>query len=155
MSLRDKVIKDLSRLIVFSSQMIYLCYNVVASHLNMLSFVGMMGIGRIAGLFHAHPGRALHRMIGTVHQWAQRLGAFFYPDRILESVAVAHPTHTIQRIGDGLKQSFLPKEPGQFPPLFLTPIDLGLSPGQKRKDGSLDASVNSSTKTDISSRSSP
>lgn len=90
--------KDLSRLIVFVTQAVYLPYTLVSSLLKMASFTMAMTVGRIAGLFNAKPAQFMYGFLASVHVFFRGVGEFFYPARALKSVAVAHPTHTIKKI---------------------------------------------------------
>ncbi len=94
----DTVKKDLSRLVVFASYVLYLPYTLAATMVKMTAYLSSMTIGRIAGLFDAKPGHYLHRSFATVHAFFRKVGEYIFPVRVLKDVAVAHPTHTIREV---------------------------------------------------------
>jgi hypothetical protein len=93
--LLDKTKKDLSRLIVTTTQVVYLLYSLAATMVKMFSYLGAMAIGRVAGLFDGKPAHAMHKMFASVHTWMRSMGEFFYPAKAMKHVAVAHPTDTM------------------------------------------------------------
>lgn len=94
----DKIKKDLSRLIVLTSYLIYIPYTLVSTYAKTASFTASMIIGRVASLFDAKPAHFIHKGFASVHAFFRWLGEFIYPARALKDVTVAHPTHTIKEI---------------------------------------------------------
>ncbi len=121
-SLLDKSKKDLSRLIVFTTHMLYIPYTLITSLVKMTASIGMMILGRIAGLFDAKPAHALHRAFAAMHTFFREVGEFLFPARVLKEVAIAHPIHTIgevessyvkliTRIGESARTAILARVP--------------------------------------------
>jgi hypothetical protein len=94
----DHVKKDLSRLFVLASYLLYMPYTWLACLFKIIVYPAMMLVGRIAGLFNLKPAHACHRFFANVHNFMRNLGEWLYPVRALKSVAIAHPVHTIREI---------------------------------------------------------
>lgn len=94
-ALFDKIKKDLSRLIVLTTNVTYLFYSLASAFIKMLAYLGTMAIGRVAGLFDANPAHTLHRVFASIHTFIRSIGEYFYPARAMKSVASSHPTDTM------------------------------------------------------------
>ncbi|WP_028388492.1 hypothetical protein [Legionella fairfieldensis] len=94
--LSNRVVKDLSRLMVAAIGVIHLVYNLMASQIKALAYTVNMLVNRLAGIFGWHPGHAMHKLFSNVHVFFDRLGEIFYPARLIKHVNVAHPAHTIR-----------------------------------------------------------
>lgn len=91
----DKIKKDLSRLLVVATNITYLLYSLTAVLIKMACYLGIMALGRVAGLFDGKPAHAIHSLFASAHNLMRSIGEFFYPARAMKSVAVAHPTDTM------------------------------------------------------------
>ncbi len=96
----DKAKKDLSRLIVVTTNLTYLVYTLVATPVKMTAYLSVMAVGRIAGLFNAKPAHITHRFFASAHNFFRTLGEFFYPVRAMKEVASAHPTDTMFKVNN-------------------------------------------------------
>ena len=94
----DKIAKDLSRLVVFASNLAHLLYTGLAVAPKAVAYCLTMLIGRIAGLFDAKPAHAIHKMFASIHAGFRSVSEFIYPVRALKSIEVANPVHTIKEI---------------------------------------------------------
>ena len=96
----DKTKKDLSRLIVFTTHMLYLPYTLFSSLVKTMAYIVTMVIGRVGGLFDAKPAHSIHQAFASLHVFFRRMGEYFYPAGILKAVTVANSTHTIKQVED-------------------------------------------------------
>ena len=95
--LADMVKKDLSRLLVLGTYVIYLPYTALSSLLKMAATLVTMSIGRVAGLIGGNPAYYIYKGMAEVHNVMRRVGEFFYPARAIKHVETAHPTDTIKK----------------------------------------------------------
>jgi uncharacterized protein (UPF0335 family) len=91
----DHLKKDTMRVVNAVSKMTYLLYIGVATFVKMFAYLGIMAIGRVAGLFDAKPGHASHRIFATVHNMMRSMGEFLYPTRAMKDISIAHPNDTM------------------------------------------------------------
>ena len=98
-NLYNKTVKDLSRLLVFGSHLIYLPYMAFSAVIKAASYVCIMAVGRIAAFFDIKTAHAIHQSFARIHTFFKSIGDFIYPAAILKSVSIAHPTHTINQVG--------------------------------------------------------
>jgi len=94
-ALAERAAKDLSRLIVCLNFLLYSAYTLVTTHVKMIAFVLAMLIGRIAAIFGARPGHAIHSAFAAVNGLFRKMAEFLYPARALKHVEVADPVHTL------------------------------------------------------------
>jgi hypothetical protein len=94
----NKVTKDLSRLIVFSNNIIKLIYTGLTVLPKAIAYTLTMFVGRIAGLFDAKPAHAIHKIFAAIHTSFKYISELFYPVRALKSIEVANPIHTINAV---------------------------------------------------------
>ena len=104
MYLVDKIKKDLTRLIVFTNQMLYLPYTLMSSLLKVTASVITMAIGRFGGLFDAKPAHSMYKVFASLHSFFRYMGEVFYPAGTLKDVIAAHPAHIIKEIEDSYVQ---------------------------------------------------
>ncbi|KTD16789.1 hypothetical protein [Legionella jordanis] len=95
-SLKDKLSKDLSRILVAFTYACFVCFNIGSSIIKVFSYTTNMIIGRIAALFDWHPGHAMHRFFGAVHTKIRGMMEWLYPVRIIKNVVSASPAHIIR-----------------------------------------------------------
>lgn len=93
-----KTAKDLSRIIVASSNLLYIVTNLVGSQLKAFTYTGAMLIARFAAFFDYHPGHAMHKAFAGIHSLYRKIGEFLYPARVLKSVGYADPVHTVNQV---------------------------------------------------------
>ncbi|MCL9685509.1 hypothetical protein [Legionella maioricensis] len=102
--LYDKITRDLSRLLVFSTHLLYLAYTGLSVLVKPLAYVLGMMFGRVAALFDVKPGHAMHGAFAGVHTFFRSVGEFLYPNQILKSITVAHPSHTVNETDGSYKK---------------------------------------------------
>ncbi len=124
--LYDKVTRDLSRLLVFSTQLLYLGYTGLGVLVKPLAYVLGMMFGRIAALFDVKSGHAMHGAFAAIHTFFRSIGEFLYPNHILKGIAVAHPTHTINETEGSYKK--LLTQMGEVKPVFTEELQQGTNP---------------------------
>jgi hypothetical protein len=97
-ALVNKTEKDLTRLIVFASYMMYLPYLFASTMVKTAAYLCTMTIGRVAGIFSWKPGHFFHQIFAGLHNSARTVTEYFYPTNILKSVEVAHPNSTMKEV---------------------------------------------------------
>ncbi|KTD51530.1 hypothetical protein Lqui_0374 [Legionella quinlivanii] len=93
----EKTKKDLTRLVTFSSSMVFLFYSGFSSIIKSFVYTAEMGIARIAGLFGAKPGHATHRFFASTHKSMRYAGEALYPVRAVKDVSTADPRAVIEK----------------------------------------------------------
>ncbi len=120
--LYEKITRDLSRLLVVSTHLLYLAYTGLSVLVRPLAYVLGMAFGRVAALFDVKPGHAMHGFFASVHTFFRRIGEFLHPTQILKSTTVAHPTHTVNENEGSYKK--LLTQMGEVKPLSLSTEEL-------------------------------
>lgn len=100
MQLVNQAKRDLSRLLVFTTQVAYIPYIILTTFTKMLGHLVTMACGRVMSLFGIDSAHVFHRLFASAHVFFRSVGEYFYPTRALRSVAVAHPTHTMLAVED-------------------------------------------------------
>ncbi|BCA94871.1 hypothetical protein TUM19329_12320 [Legionella antarctica] len=103
-ALFEKITRDLSRLLVFSTHLLYLVYTGLSVLVKPPAYVLGMILGRVTALFDVKSGHALHGAFASVHSFFKSIGEFFYPNQILKASVIAHPTHTIHEAEGSYKK---------------------------------------------------
>lgn len=93
-----QVKKDLTRLILFSHQLLNIPYTILSTFIKLAANLVTLTLGRMGGAVNLNSGHALHRMFAKIHVFFRQLSEFFYPARLLKSVEFAHPNHTIRKV---------------------------------------------------------
>ncbi|ASQ46899.1 hypothetical protein [Legionella clemsonensis] len=99
-----KISKDLNRLLIAGSQLMYGCFKVLASPIKALAFTTNMLISRIAALADWLPAHSIHQYFARIHSFFNNLGEWMYPARATKSVIFAHPVHTIKAVEHSYKR---------------------------------------------------
>jgi hypothetical protein len=89
-----KISKDLSRLIVFGVTLGQVLINVVSSIFKMAAYLGVMAVGRVAGLLGKNIAHDAHTFFAYCHVKLNAIAEFFYPARALKFNVVADPKFT-------------------------------------------------------------
>ncbi|CDZ78170.1 hypothetical protein BN59_02478 [Legionella massiliensis] len=135
-ALGKKIIRDLSRLAVATSDAVHLFYNILASQIKALVFTVNMLVGRLAGIFNWHPGHAMHQVFASVHVFFDQIGAFFYPARLIKNTISAHPIHTFNESEQSYHKLLSEFEFGEKSlPLTAKKVDNFPSPLQAKVEG--------------------
>jgi hypothetical protein len=100
MQLVNQAKRDVSRLVVFATQVVYIPYIMLTTFTKMLGHLVTMACGRVMSLFGIDSAHFFHRLFASAHVFFRSVGEYFYPTRVLRSVAVAHPTHTMLAVED-------------------------------------------------------
>jgi hypothetical protein len=90
--------KDLTRLVLFSHQLLNIPYTILSTFVKLAANIITLTLGRIGGVVNLNSGHTLHRMFAKTHLFFRQLSEFFYPVRLLKSVEFAHPNHTIRKV---------------------------------------------------------
>ncbi|CEG57485.1 hypothetical protein [Legionella fallonii] len=104
LDLYDKISKDLSRLLVFATHMLYLVYTALSTLVKPLVYTFNMLFGRIAAFFDIKPGHGFHKVFAASHTFFRNIGEFLYPTQIIKDATVAHPTNTIMQTEESYKK---------------------------------------------------
>ncbi len=121
-SLFEKCKKDLSRLVVFAGFALYIPYTIITTFAKVFAQSATLIVGRIASLFNVKTGQSIYEAIGSIHRFFKMLGEYIYPVSEMKSVAVAHPSHTIKKIGSSYKH--LISQLGEGEQKTKEPVDL-------------------------------
>ncbi len=90
------MIRDLTRLVVFVKEVIGAVYSFVATPFKMVANIIGISLARVTGLFGVDIGHATHVAASYVDTFFDTLGQMMNPGRLLKSVQVAHPNHTVR-----------------------------------------------------------
>jgi hypothetical protein len=92
--LGEKIKKDLSRLLVFISYVLYIPYLFFSTLLKATAYTLEMLGARIMAYFGVLIGRPLHQFFAEIHITSREITETIYPAGILKAVESAHPHHT-------------------------------------------------------------
>lgn len=98
--LKNKILKDLSRVLVFSSELVHTLFRGLSSLTKMQAFTFIMAIGRISSVVNLPTGHFFHQNLAAIHVFFRTVGEFLYPVRATKQVVFAHPAHIIQEADD-------------------------------------------------------
>ena len=98
--LRNKILKDLSRVLVFSAELVHTLFRGISSLTKMQAFTFIMAVGRISSAVNLPTGHFFHQNLAAIHVFFRTVGEFFYPVRATKKVVFAHPAHIIQEADD-------------------------------------------------------
>jgi len=87
----DKIKKDLSRLLVAITTLLYFPYNLITSLFKAIAYVFTMLIGRVAALIGEKPAHALHKAMAAVAVFFRSIGEALYPFDIVKDSALLNP----------------------------------------------------------------
>lgn len=116
-ALWQKIRKDLNRLNVVASNLLFTTVNLLASPFKALASIFSLLLSRIAAFFDYHPAHAVHQGFAAVHETYRDIGSFLSPDRAMKAVVSAHPVHTMNEVAHTYQELFKPFEKNAAPGL--------------------------------------
>ena len=96
-ALARKTSKDLSRLLVFGTELTRVLVSIATSIVKMFAFVITMAVARVSALFNLQPSHATHRFFAHAHVALRKLREVFYPVKAIKHNIVANPKSTVNR----------------------------------------------------------
>lgn len=94
----DKLAKDLSRLLVFQTEVARFIYKVVATPIVLIADVLTLTLTRIAGLFGVPIAHDIYKGFSTIRRGVNVVSGVFDYGAIMKAVGVAEPFDTIKKI---------------------------------------------------------
>lgn len=94
----NKILKDMSRLLVFSSELVHMLFRGFSSLAKTVTFTFIITTGRITSAFNASNGYSAHQKIAAVHAFFRTMGEMLYPASVIKKTVFAHPAHIIQEV---------------------------------------------------------
>jgi hypothetical protein len=90
--------RDLTRLVVFTQEIVRGVYTFAITPVELTYDIVSMVVGRVAAIFGFASGHAFGVLASHLSRAVDWLAQFFTPGRLLKSVQVAHPNHTVRFI---------------------------------------------------------
>lgn len=97
-ALRRKFMKDMSRLVNITSNLLTTMVSLLATPLKLVTSLSTLLIGRFAAFFDKHPGHFLYSGLSLLHQLYRELSALIYPVRTMKANVFANPLHTMNEV---------------------------------------------------------